>query len=59
MKHSSEYVSIEITNGGFILTYDHGEGDDVMSVREVVANQRKLINRLKELIAEKSYVPAA
>ena len=55
----SEYINIEIANGGFILTHSAGEAPTAERVCEVIPNQRKLINRLKELIAEKSFVPAA
>ena len=63
MKHESDYINIEIANGGFILSYTEltTTPDGVTTsreIREVSANQRKLINRLKELIAEKSLVAA-
>lgn len=54
MKHASDFIEIEIANGGFILTYEQGPGGT--KIREVLPNQRKLINRVKELIAEKSLV---
>lgn len=55
----SEYINIQIANGGFVLTYNMGDAPGGEQICEVVPNQRKLINRLKELIAEKSFVPAA
>jgi hypothetical protein len=60
MKQRSEFISIEIANGGFILEYQAEVDTDrnTESVREVVPTQRKLVNRLKELIAEKSLVGA-
>ena len=60
MKHDSDYINIEIANGGFILSYTQEDKatNTVREVREVSPNQRKLINRLKELIAEKSLVAA-
>lgn len=60
MKHASDYINIEIANGGFILSYTQEDktSGEVSEIREVSPNQRKLINRLKELIAEKSLVGA-
>jgi hypothetical protein len=68
MKHDSEFITIEIVNGGFIISYaveiPEQPGDDVCGrgqarfrdVREVVPNQRKLVNRIKELVAERGTV---
>lgn len=58
MKHESDFITIELANGGFILSYEESNKSDGITreVREVAVNQRKLINRLKELLSEKSLV---
>ena len=57
MKHASDFINIEIANGGFVISYVE-TAEPNREIREVAPNQRKLINRLKELIAEKSLVAA-
>lgn len=48
-------ISIEVVTGGFILDFtDLATG---IRVREVHVSQRKLINRLKDIIADSSLVP--
>lgn len=47
MNSYGEMISIEIVQGGFILTYPVPTG----SAREVIATPRKLQQRIKELIS--------
>lgn len=47
-------ISIEVVVGGFLLGYkDLTNGQ---SVREVYVSQRKLLNRVKEIVADSSLV---
>ena len=51
----SQDINIEVVSGGFLLEFT-----DVSSarlIREVHVSQRKLLNRLKTIIADSSLVP--
>jgi hypothetical protein len=49
----NEEINITIVKGGFILTHYDENG---RTVTEVLVAPRKLINRVKELIAERGLV---
>jgi len=49
----NESIMIELVRGGFILTHRDTVGNDQ---REVHFTQRKLIARVKELVAERGLV---
>lgn len=44
-----ETVTIEIMQGGFVLTYPSVEADCLVTVREVFASPRKLHQKLKSI----------
>ena len=50
---SEQHINIEILKGGFILTYPQWDAEDSYwdEVREVITTQRKLNQKLKEVIA--------
>lgn len=48
-------IRIEVAVGGFILEYT--DLNSTLLVREVHVSQRKLLNRLKTIIADSSLVP--
>ena len=48
-------IRIEVAAGGFVLEYT--DINSTLLVREVHVSQRKLLNRLKTIIADSSLVP--
>lgn len=47
-------ISIEVVVGGFLLSYT--ELTSGQAIREVHVSQRKLLNRVKEIVADSSLV---
>ncbi len=59
----NDIISIEIAKGGFILTYPSSiptsqDDANVTVIREVFISQRKLNQKLKEVVEMLSMVPA-
>lgn len=55
MFNISQNINIEVVVGGFLLEYTDVHASRL--VREVHVSQRKLLNRLKTIIADSSLVP--